>query len=665
MAGYQPSDAIQLVSRFVHWADDEEARFGNTYSAPNVRMLWETADANANGFVISLPSGDATDVPVLAVGEGIRDVDLGMFDGFTQPMIATIDSDRDSYVGFHYSADDVAVVRMRLAAAGTVRSHTLPNVASDTFTLNDATQTLTNKTLTTGTTVQVDSGTAAAPTLSFNADTDTGWYRSAADEVSLTLGGGQEYTWTTADLNLRNNTLSNIGAAGNDWAADSLTMSNASGASNMVLTVENTSNNAATAEHSYIDLRVGGTTTTGDPHVRWTIPGGTSWHMGPDNSSSDSLLIGTGTAVGTNNIVRIDSGFTSQAGEIFRLMVAPPTITIASGGSATFTSFIISGITVNFTGTTSVTDLGGNMVLRGPLLAGDTATLTIDKWATLTLAPPREGTNIDLTAAAGIRITNATSGTPTNQYGIYIESMTAGTSDFGLAIEIADTATLWLGAAADSTTAAGGIAFGLSRDTNLYRSAANVLTTDDSFSVGAGLKILSAGAGEIGIQVSNASYTVGSEGSIVVPINAGAGTDALFGDTSGAHGLDTTNSRAYWRTGTVYKSVAIAGFQFPKLGDDAPVLGVPGDYDETICPMCGKQMTPQDSFGLVGDRWYHPTRRLGSKRSHDGLHSYGAHLGCTLDRVERFTSLEERVKTLEDENRRLRDELGARLRLAA
>lgn len=62
------------------------------------------------------------------------------------------------------------------------------------------------------------------------------------------------------------------------------------------LTVANAT--ADSAAHAYLDVSVQGTS-GGDPHVRFTIPSGTSWYAGSDNSASDVFLIGTGTAVGT------------------------------------------------------------------------------------------------------------------------------------------------------------------------------------------------------------------------------------------------------------------------------------------------------------------------------------------------------------------------------
>lgn len=60
-------------------------------------------------------------------------------------------------------------------------------------------------------------------------------------------------------------------------------------------------------DHSIIEAKVGGTT-SGDPQLRLTIPGGTSWYVGADNSASDLLNIGTGTAVGTNVVLSLSQG---------------------------------------------------------------------------------------------------------------------------------------------------------------------------------------------------------------------------------------------------------------------------------------------------------------------------------------------------------------------
>lgn len=87
-----------------------------------------------------------------------------------------------------------------------------------------------------------------------------------------------------------------------------------------------------------------------------------------------------------------------------------------------------------------------------------------------------------ITTAEGLFINSASagSGTITTNYGIKVDAQTAGASDYGIAVAAADTQTLWLSSDVDNTTASAGIAFGTSKDTNLYRGAANQLKTDDT-----------------------------------------------------------------------------------------------------------------------------------------------------------------------------------------
>jgi hypothetical protein len=86
--------------------------------------------------------------------------------------------------------------------------------------------------------------------------------------------------------------------------------------------------------------------------------------------------------------------------------------------------------------------------------------------------------------------------TITNVYGIVIRAQTGGsTASYGMAIEDATTAGLWLSSNAQSTNAAGGILFGSGKDTNLFRGAADTLSTDSNFSIPATEQYLMDGPG--------------------------------------------------------------------------------------------------------------------------------------------------------------------------
>ena len=54
------------------------------------RISWDTTDANANEMLIQLPAGGGTDVPVIAIGQAIESVDLGLFNGRVDPTVALL-----------------------------------------------------------------------------------------------------------------------------------------------------------------------------------------------------------------------------------------------------------------------------------------------------------------------------------------------------------------------------------------------------------------------------------------------------------------------------------------------------------------------------------------------------------------------------------------------
>ncbi len=65
--------------------DDALMGFGTGAIA---RMSYDTTDANANTLLLQLPAGGGTDVPVVAIGQSIESVDLGLYNGVVDPRIA-------------------------------------------------------------------------------------------------------------------------------------------------------------------------------------------------------------------------------------------------------------------------------------------------------------------------------------------------------------------------------------------------------------------------------------------------------------------------------------------------------------------------------------------------------------------------------------------------
>ena len=88
----------------------------DTLTIGDAEMTWETADANANMLHIKLPTGGATDVPVIglipAIAEG---KDLGgmatpmAFDGTTQIVFFIMDADTDAIMYNSFASDDVGL----------------------------------------------------------------------------------------------------------------------------------------------------------------------------------------------------------------------------------------------------------------------------------------------------------------------------------------------------------------------------------------------------------------------------------------------------------------------------------------------------------------------------------------------------------------------------
>ena len=123
--------------------------------------------------------------------------------------------------------------------------------------------------------------------------------------------------------------------------------------------------------------------------------------------------------------------------------------TIASAAGNVETGWSFAAHTLNYTGTTQVTTGANTVQVNARTIAGDTATLTVDQANTMQLVAPTEGTNVTLTAASAIRIVDA-GGTPTNQYGIFIENLTVGvTADY--AIWVAGANAVRLGSAGTGT----------------------------------------------------------------------------------------------------------------------------------------------------------------------------------------------------------------------
>jgi hypothetical protein len=159
-----------------------------------------------------------------------------------------------------------------------------------------------------------ETASSTNPTLVPNqteADTGIGW---ASDVIHIVLAGGDEYSFSTSDADFNSNTLSAVGASGNEWTANALTL--AGGSAAQLLTVQTT----GTGVQAGLTLMVGASSTSqADINFRQGDGTGSSnnmqYHLGYDANGNNFRLrsaniddIGAG---GDADIFRVPDGQTT------------------------------------------------------------------------------------------------------------------------------------------------------------------------------------------------------------------------------------------------------------------------------------------------------------------------------------------------------------------
>jgi hypothetical protein len=130
-------------------------------------------------------------------------------------------------------------------------------------------------------------------------------YYHADDTLTTLIGGGQQMVWTTSDISLENNTLSNVGNANNEWTQYNIVLKDTRSGS-MQLLIENTSTNSAA--HAVLRLDTAYDSDGANPVIHWRINGSPSqnWYAGIDNNESQRWSIGTNIP-GTGDAMRIST----------------------------------------------------------------------------------------------------------------------------------------------------------------------------------------------------------------------------------------------------------------------------------------------------------------------------------------------------------------------
>ena len=128
---------------------------------------------------------------------------------------------------------------------------------------------------------------------------------AAVQDAGVTLyHNGTAKMVTTADgLDLGDNDLLNVGASGNDWTQNALSLSNDYDNNTNTLTVSNTST-ASSANQAVVRIGIADAS-TGDPYMNFNIASDADWALGVDHGNSDRFAISrTHYLDGTNDAVR-------------------------------------------------------------------------------------------------------------------------------------------------------------------------------------------------------------------------------------------------------------------------------------------------------------------------------------------------------------------------
>jgi len=204
--------------------------------------------------------------------------------------------------------------------------------------------------------------------------------------------------------------------------------------------------------------------------------------------TNDILNLGSPTT-GTTN-ARLNAELTSTETATFRDVIRAYGFFNAGGASSArliagdFTSEVLSGNGQNYTSAA-----GGVTGIQSEAVHSGTATVSTAYGNRTIVSNKSTGT---LSLGAGFlaeNCVNSGGGTFTSCYGVLVQGQTAGASSYGIGVKDASTAGLWLSLDADSTDAAGGMAFGLSKDLKIYRNAAGVLDVENIVDAATGFRI--------------------------------------------------------------------------------------------------------------------------------------------------------------------------------
>ena len=629
------STGVTLSSGNLTVPDDALLGIGTGNTA---RLSWDTTDANANTLLLQMPAGGAVDVPVLAIGQSIESVDLGLFNGVVDPTVAIFG------VGAVATSPRLRVYKAR----GTIAAPTVVTTGDDLFSIDaygavaageyvQAARILFEMTGTIATTrgpgvITFQTATDAAPSVLTTVLTLSA-AQNATFAGAVTMNGqlvGAQAIVGSAATSMTIRGSDNVaGAAPGMTLADSVA---ASGSFTLF-----THNVADTSELTRLTVAGSGTDvaiTTAAAHIIVGAPDAPTSVGTTPGTNASAILTATGglggnTTIATTGVGGVGGGysFTGGAGG-----TAASAITSGTGGAGG--AFIVT----SGAGAASAVTGAGN----GTGGAGGAITMTTANGGAVTTST---GTNLGgkggiLSLIAG-NGGAATAGTDTGGAGgdLILTAGNGGNGDTG-------------GAGGNITLTPGNVGTGGAPVAGLVL-------------IAGGKTLQSSSATEIGISVVNTALIVGSSGSLVAPYLSQTGaafTDAIGGDVNGAIGINYDNdtgptSTLEVRSNGAWVSVAVTGYlmqsRVPWM-KDSTFLSHPDQVyedegsvwiDESKCFICGEKMVPGEQITFWANG---PTTR--------GIHAIFGHQH--LEQNEDFQRLDEKLAVLEAENIVLKTRIG-------
>ena len=157
------------------------------------------------------------------------------------------------------------------------------------------------------------------------------------------------------------------------------------------------------------------------------------FHIGLQDSS-DNLVFGTGNSVGSERMMILDSE-ASGTDAISRFTIDDLAVTLTDSAAAYYRALHLNMGTITLAGTTTVNnDDFSFLYVDKATVSQSGGAVTVSEVNAVGIDIPTVNTSVTGTAVAGIRIKDAgtVNGTMTTQYGIVLETLSAGATDVGI-----------------------------------------------------------------------------------------------------------------------------------------------------------------------------------------------------------------------------------------